>query len=158
LYTAKRSILALVSAVGVKDGHGIHGHEEGDVYELEQLVPDRDARAEVLDVAAQVMEHRQFKAVRDALWRTLTFKDHLSRGQIQKIAASVTTIPGADLPPGEPCVEATTSARRRVLVHSTQRPWTRHRGTPDAPGGPSIIQRWPVDDLISPPLTVERPR
>jgi hypothetical protein len=123
---------ALVAAIGVLDGHGSAADES----DLARMVPDPDARAEVLDVAAQVMEHRQFKAVRDALWRTLTFKDHLSRGQIQKIAASVTTTPDADLPPGEPCVEVTTL--RPVSGARSFGGKGRGRGTGEPPTRPGV--------------------
>ena len=107
---AKPSVHAVVIACGIVDGHGIHGDGEGDVYELEQLVPDIDARARVLDIARQVMEHREFRSLRDAIRRRLQFRDVLYRAEIEQIAASVSTVPGAGLLPGAPRPSAATSA------------------------------------------------
>lgn len=45
-------------------------------------------RAEVLDVADRVMEHRQFKAVRDALRTRLQFRDVMYADEIAKVATA----------------------------------------------------------------------
>jgi hypothetical protein len=86
-------ISAVVLAAGVLDGHGIYGTEEGDVYELEQLVPDPDRRAEVLDIAAQVMEHPEFVRVRNALCRRLTFTDRMGHDEIVKVCTAAARRP-----------------------------------------------------------------
>ena len=88
-WTGKRSTDILATAVGCADGHGVRGDGEGDLFDLEQLVPDADERKRVMDVALRVMEHRQFKAVRDALRTRLQFRDVLYRDEIARIAASV---------------------------------------------------------------------
>jgi hypothetical protein len=75
---------ALVLAAGCFDGHG----SGADEFELEQLVPDANRRAEVLAVAARVMEHPEFIRVRNELWRALTFRDRLSHREIERIASS----------------------------------------------------------------------
>jgi hypothetical protein len=75
---------ALVCAVGVLDGHG----SGADELDLERMVPDPDARAEVLAVAAEVMAHPEFIRVRDALWRRLTFADVMHHDEIAKIATA----------------------------------------------------------------------
>ena len=74
-----RKIGAVVLAVGVRDAHGAWADE----FELEQMVPDPDQRAEVLDVARQVMDHPEFVRVRNALWRRLTFADRMQRRDLQ---------------------------------------------------------------------------
>jgi hypothetical protein len=116
----KRSVDILATAVGVRDGHGVgNGDGVGDLYELEQLVPDAGEREHVLHVAERVMRHRQFLKVRDAIRRRLQFRDVLYRDEIERIAASV--LPNA-VPPfhvGPPGSEATTSARRPVVALSS---------------------------------------
>lgn len=88
-WTLDPKINVLVTAVGVLDGHGIRGpNEEGDAYELERLVPDPDARAEVLALAERVMAHPEFVRVRNALWRRLTFADQMGHDEIAKIATA----------------------------------------------------------------------
>jgi hypothetical protein len=74
---------ALVLAAGCFDGHG----SGADEFELEQLVPDANRRAEVLAVAARVMERPEFIRVRNELWRALTFRDRLSHREIERIAS-----------------------------------------------------------------------
>jgi hypothetical protein len=87
----KRSVAAVWLACGVVDGHGVGvGDGEGDLYELEQLVPDVDARARVLDIARRVMEHREFRSLRDAIRRRLQFRDVLYRDELERIAVSTT--------------------------------------------------------------------
>jgi hypothetical protein len=86
--TAKASIDAVIIACGVRDGHGIRGpNGEGDVYELERIVPDPGRRAEVLEIADRVMQRRQFKAVRNALAQRLQFTDAMGHDEIAKVAA-----------------------------------------------------------------------
>ena len=111
----KRSVDILATAVGVLDGHGIGtGDGEGDLYKFEQLVPDYRERDRIRDVARRVMEHRQFKTVRDALRTRLQFRDVLYRDEIERIAASVTGFPNAEPPSnGTAAVpNVATSARR----------------------------------------------
>ena len=88
-WTGKRSVDMIVTAVGRADGHGVRGNGEGDLYHLEQLVPDAGERERVMDVARRVMRHRQFKAVRDALRTKLQFRDVLHRDEIERIVSSV---------------------------------------------------------------------
>jgi hypothetical protein len=75
---------AVVLAVGCLDGHG----SGADEFELEQWVPNPDVSAEVLAVAERLMEHRQFRAVRNALWRRLQFADVMHHDEIAKIATA----------------------------------------------------------------------
>jgi hypothetical protein len=77
-------IRAVVYAVGCVDGHG----SEADEFALTELVPDPDARAEVMDVARQVMEHPEFLRVQRALWRRLTFTDRMGRDEIGKVCTA----------------------------------------------------------------------
>ena len=85
----KHSANAVVIACGIIDGHGISdGQGEGDLHELERLVPDPDRRAEALDIAAQVMAHPEFVRVRNALWRHLQFIDRMLSDEIAKIATA----------------------------------------------------------------------
>ena len=51
-----------------------------------------------MDVARRVMEHRQFKAVRDAARTKLQFRDVPYGDEIERIARSVTGFPDAKPP------------------------------------------------------------
>jgi len=67
------------------------------------------------------MAHLEFFRVRNALWRKLMFKDHLSRLKIERIAASVTTTPEADLLAGEPRPEVAASVGVRPPPHAAKK-------------------------------------
>jgi hypothetical protein len=75
-------------ACGVRDGHGVPGDGEGDLYEFERLVPNPGQRERVLAVADQVMNTRQFKVVRDAVRRRVQFADRMGHDEIAKIATA----------------------------------------------------------------------
>jgi hypothetical protein len=66
-WTGKPSVSMVATAVGVLAGHG----NQADLASLAEMVPDECERERVLDVARRLMEHRQFKVVRKALWRRL---------------------------------------------------------------------------------------
>jgi hypothetical protein len=91
---ADPKIDAAMTAAGCLDGLG-SGADEAD---LEQLVPDPAERERVLEVTERLMAHPEFVALRNAVWRALTFKDRLSRREIERIAAATT--PDARLPSG----------------------------------------------------------
>jgi hypothetical protein len=76
-------------------------------------VPDAGDRERIMDIARQVMEHNEFKAVRDALRARLQFTDRLSRDQIERIARTATDLPDAtSFRVGEPRTEVAASVRR----------------------------------------------
>jgi hypothetical protein len=81
---------AAMSAAGCLDGYG----SAVDEADLEQLVPDPAERERVLEVTARLMAHPEFVRVRDAFWRTLTFRDYLSRREIERIASSADDMGG----------------------------------------------------------------
>jgi hypothetical protein len=69
--------------------------------------------------ALDLARHEPFRAV----WRAFVVRLHdLGEDYVEfhgdEVDAFLSSIPDADLLPDEPCVEATTSARCRVLVHS----------------------------------------
>jgi hypothetical protein len=134
---------AVVVACGIVDGHGVIGDQEGDVYELSVLVPNDDDRDRVMDIARQVMEHRQFKAVRDALRTKLHFRDVLYGDEIERIARSTTGLPSAEPPSnGSPRTDVATSVG--VRSPSTQCGEGRERGMGPLrpPQGSSNHRRW----------------
>ncbi len=97
----KRSVAAVSHVCGVADGHGVgDGEGEGDLYELSQLVPDEGERERIMVIARQVMEHREFKAVRDAIRTRLQFRDVLHRDEIERIATKASQASGATPPTG----------------------------------------------------------
>jgi hypothetical protein len=136
---AKPSVAAVVLAAGVRDQHGTRG-DGGDEEELARLVPDEGDRERILDIAAQVMRHPSFLRVRNALWRRLQHRDVLYRDEIARIASSVSTIPDADLPSGEPRVGTAASAASGRCMSDKGLRTRRVGGLRPPNGGPLILE------------------
>ena len=84
-------------------------------------VPDVDDRARALGITERVMGRPRVPQVRNILWRKLMFKDYLSRHEIERIAASVTTTPDADLLAGERRPEVAASVGVRPPAHAAKK-------------------------------------
>jgi hypothetical protein len=80
---------AVMFATGILDGHGCFEDEAN----LNALVPDPEQREEVLRVAAQIMDTREFRSVQKALRLKLQFRDRLERDEIAEIAAKALGVP-----------------------------------------------------------------
>jgi len=74
-------IHAVVLGAGVRDGHGADLDRE----ELERRCPDPDERDAVLALVDEVMEHAEFRRVRDAVARKLMFRDRIAGPELRRI-------------------------------------------------------------------------
>jgi hypothetical protein len=82
---------------------------KGDAYNLEQLVPDAAERDRVMSVARGLMEHPEYIKVRNALWRRLQHRHHLSCDEVQRVAETAANLPDAASREGAPRSEAAAS-------------------------------------------------